>query len=61
MDPKSLTPIEKINACQNMLDKLTDAQGRTKCGYIYIINEILEELKKQITNNETNQNGIETE
>ena len=69
MDPKELSPLDKITTCQNMLDKLVDAQGRVKCGYIYIINEILEALKiqvsmmekdlKDITN--TNQNGIETE
>ena len=58
MDPKNLTPIEKIVACQNILDKLADAQGRAKCGYIYIINELLEELKKQITDNETNQKMV---
>ena len=67
MDPKDLSPVEKISTCQNMLDKLTDAQGRAKCGYIYIINEILEELKGQVVMMEedlkkiTNQNGIETE
>ena len=69
MDPKDLSPVEKISTCQNMLDKLTDAQGRAKCGYIYIINEILEALKTQVIEMEdnlkttytTNQNGTETE
>lgn len=57
MDPKELSPIDKISTCQNLLDKLTDANGRAKCGYIYIINELLEALKGDLTN----QNGIETE
>ena len=63
MDPKTLPPINQIEACQNMLDKLADAQGRAKCGYIYIINELLEDLKGQITMMEdtTNQNGTKTE
>ena len=57
MDPKELSPEDKIATCQNLLDKLTDAHGRAKCGYIYIINEILEALKEDITN----QNSIKTE
>lgn len=57
MDPKELSPEDKIATCQNLLDKLTDAHGRAKCGYIYIINEILEALKEDIAN----QNGIKTE
>lgn len=67
MDTKDLSPIEKINTCQSMLDNLVEAQGRAKCGYIYIINEILETLKVQVSLMEddlksiTNQNSIETE
>lgn len=67
MDPKELAPVDKINACQTMLDNLAEAQGRAKCGYIYIINEILEILKVEVSAMEsdlksiTNQNSIETE
>ena len=67
MDPKDLSPVDKITTCQNMLDSLVEAQGRAKCGYIYIINEILEALKVQVSLMEedlkgiANQNGIETE
>lgn len=67
MDPKELSAVDKIMTCQNMLDKLADAQGRAKCGYIYVINEILDALRIQVSMMEedlkgiTNQNDIETE
>lgn len=48
IDPKSMSPIEKISTAQNLLDGLADAQGRAKCGYIYIINEFLNELYKDV-------------
>ena len=48
MNQKELTPLEKIDACGSLLDKLTDAQGRAKCGYIYIINEFLNDIKTHV-------------
>ena len=48
MNQKELTPLEKIDACGTLLDKLTDAQGRAKCGYIYIINEFLNDIKNHV-------------
>ena len=42
------TPLEKIDMCGTFLDKLTDAQGRAKCGYIYIINEFLNDIKQHV-------------
>ena len=48
MDQKEMTPLEKIDACGTLLDKLTDAQGRAKCGYIYIINEFLDDIKNHV-------------
>lgn len=48
MDQKEMTPLEKIDACGTLLDKLTDAQGRAKCGYIYIINEFLNDIKNHV-------------
>ena len=48
MDPKNMSALDKITMSQNMLDKLTDAQGRAKCGYIYIINEFLTELRNDV-------------
>lgn len=48
MSQNNPTPLEKIDICGSMLDKLVDAQGRAKCGYIYIINEFLDDIKKYI-------------
>ena len=42
------TPLEKLDLCGNLLDKLADAQGRAKCGYIYIINEWLNDIKQYV-------------
>lgn len=48
MDQKEMTPLEKIDACGVLLDKLSDAQGRAKCGYIYIMNEFLDDIKNHV-------------
>lgn len=42
------TPLEKLDLCGNLLDKLVDAQGRAKCGYIYIISEWLNDIKQHV-------------
>ena len=42
------TPLEKLDLCGSLLDKLSDAQGRAKCGYIYIINEFLNDIKQHM-------------
>lgn len=46
--PDDMPVLEKIDTIANMLDKLADAQGRAKCGYIYIINEFLDSIKKDV-------------
>lgn len=46
--PEKLTSIQKLDTIGNLLDKLTDAQGRAKCGYIYIINEFINELRNEV-------------
>ena len=46
--PEKLTSIQKLDTIGNLLDKLTDAQGRAKCGYIYIINEFVNELRNEV-------------
>lgn len=48
MDPNKMESLEKIDVAQNLLDKLTDAQGRAKCGYIYIISELLDALRNDV-------------
>ncbi len=45
---KEPTPLEKLDLCGNLLDKLVDAQGRAKCGYIYVINEWLNDIKQHV-------------
>ncbi len=42
------TPLEKLDLCESLLDKLVDAQGRAKCGYIYIISEWLNDIKQHV-------------
>jgi len=46
------TPMEKINICMNMLDNLVEAKGRAKCGYIYAINDFLEQLRNDFITQE---------
>lgn len=41
----NMTSLEKMDAIGNLLDKLTDAQGRAKCGFIYIINEFVNDIR----------------
>ena len=40
-----MTPMQTIVAMENVLDKLPDASGRTKCGYIWILAELTEHMK----------------
>lgn len=46
--PENMPTLEKIETCRRMLDKLTDAQGRAKCGYIYIIDEFLNGIQSDV-------------
>ena len=46
--PENMSTLEKIDTVETMLDKLTDAQGRAKCGYIYIINEFVTSIKEDV-------------
>ena len=61
MSEKNLTPLEKVDACCNFLDKLADAQGRAKCGYIYIISEFLNDIRSHILILEEQVNDINQE
>ena len=45
---KNLKPLEKIDAVCNALDKLTEAQGRAKAGYIWVITDLIEDLRSDI-------------
>ena len=43
-----LSPLERVETGMNILDKLADAQGRAKCGYVYILSELLENLHNDV-------------
>lgn len=49
MDQK-MTPMERLEALANVLDKLADLPGggRTKCGLIWVANDVLNGLQKDI-------------
>jgi len=46
--PDNMSTVERIDTIGSLLDKLTDAQGRAKCGYIYIINEFLNKIREDV-------------
>lgn len=39
---------QKFELIGNLLDQLSDARGRAKCSCIYVINEVLEQIKAEI-------------
>ena len=49
MDQK-MTPMDRLEALANVLDKLADLPGggRTKCGLIWVANDVLNGLQKDI-------------
>lgn len=60
--PDNQTTMEKLDMCGEFLDKLSEAKGRAKCAYIYILNEYLESIRKDFKAlEESIQNGIEIE
>ena len=46
--PDEIPILKKIEMCCSFLDKLADAQGRAKCSYIYILNEYIESIHKDV-------------
>jgi len=62
---QQLKPLEKIDAINGALDKLSDAQGRAKCGYVWAIANLMEELRSDVLIMEEQikdiQNGTEIE
>ena len=67
MDQKQMNPLERIDIMGSVLDKLSDAQGRIKCGYICVLSDYLDALKQDFLimseklkdAEQNNQNGIE--
>ena len=43
-----MTPLQKIEASMNVLDKLPSVHGRVLCGYVWTLSELLEGLRKDI-------------
>ena len=46
--PENMPVLDKIDVIRNCLDKLADAQGRAKCGYIYIIDDVLNKIRDDV-------------
>lgn len=45
---ENLNPMEILTAMENVLDKLADAQGRARCGYVWILSEFVDNLRGQL-------------
>ena len=43
-----MSTLDRIDTCAGFLDKLVDAQGRAKAGYIYILNEFLTKIREDV-------------
>ena len=55
---EDMSTLEMIDTCGAMLDKLTDAQGRAKCGYITIIDDLLRKIRNNTLVNEAKLNDL---
>lgn len=55
---EDMSTLEMIDTCGVMLDKLTDAQGRAKCGYITIIDDLLRKIRNNTLVNEAKLNDF---
>lgn len=45
---ENMSVLEKLDVVCNLLDKLADAQGRAKCGYIYIIDDFINKIRSDV-------------
>lgn len=48
MAEQNMTALQKIDAINAVLDKLVDAHGRAKAGYIWAITDIVENLRTDV-------------
>ena len=48
MDNENMTPLDKITALETTLDRISDSTGRAKAGYVWVMTEILQNLRKDI-------------
>ena len=48
MAEQEYNSLERINIIRGILDKLVDAKGREKCGYITVIDDFLNHIQEDI-------------
>lgn len=48
MPEKEMSSLERIDIIRGILDKLVDAQGRAKCGYITVIDDFLTKIRDDL-------------
>lgn len=58
---ENLSPMEILTAMENVLDKLADAQGRARCGYVWILSEFVNNLRGQLAPMMQAQEEVSTE
>lgn len=48
-ETRKLNPLELCDAMRNVLDKIVDSSGRQKCGYIWVMNNLIENMSSAVT------------
>lgn len=48
MSEENLSSIDRIDIMRNILDNLVNADGRTKCGYIMVLDEYLNKIREDL-------------
>jgi hypothetical protein len=48
MNEKDPSVLDKIDSVCNVLDRLVEAQGRANAGYIWVINDLMDGIKKDV-------------
>lgn len=48
MPEKEMTSLDRIDVIKGLLDKLVEAQGRAKAGYITVIDDFLNKIRDDL-------------
>lgn len=48
-ETRKMNPLELCDAMRNVLDKIVDSSGRQKCGYIWVMNNLIENMAVAVT------------
>lgn len=48
MPEKEMTSLDRIDVMKGLLDKLVEAQGRAKAGYITVIDDFLNKIRDDL-------------